>query len=247
MTAPVSRYFNDEELAFLESSSHLMRKEILPLFIEKFGRRDMTLSRIKHACKSQGFRSIVRGKPRATPLGAEVTTKQGVIVKVRETSKGGWPYAFKHRLFWERVNGPIPNTRILKCVDGDRFNPDPSNWVIVPKGALSRLRKREYTTAPPELKQSILAVTLLEHRIHSQGADGKLTEAQRAFLSILAQRNTTFTRKDLPPVDRRESKVREFCRSKGYAIFSPRKSDGVNGWRITGAGRAALVSHPVRP
>lgn len=68
----------------------------------------------------------------------------------------------------------------------------------------------------------------------------KLTEAQRAFLSILAQSKTTVPRKHLPLADRAEDKVRQSCRRNGWAIWGRRQSDKVNAWRITPLGRAAL-------
>lgn len=73
----------------------------------------------------------------------------------------------KHRHLWEQANGPVPKGHVLKSLDGDKTNCDPSNWVAVPRGMLPRLNGRfgrNYDAAPAELKPVIMAVTKLEHR-----------------------------------------------------------------------------------
>lgn len=72
----------------------------------------------------------------------------------------------KHRWLWEQANGPVPEGMVLKCLDGDRTNTDPSNWEAVPQGLLPRLNGksgRNYDNAPAELKPTIMAVAKLEH------------------------------------------------------------------------------------
>lgn len=72
----------------------------------------------------------------------------------------------KHRRLWEQANGPVPEGLVLKCLDGDKLNTDPSNWEAVPQGLLPRLNGRSgrnYDHAPAELKATIMAVAKLEH------------------------------------------------------------------------------------
>ena len=72
----------------------------------------------------------------------------------------------KHRWLWEQDNGPVPDGMVLKCLDGNRQNTDPENWLAVPKGLLPRLNGksgRDYDRAPVELKPAIMAVAKLEH------------------------------------------------------------------------------------
>lgn len=72
----------------------------------------------------------------------------------------------KHRLLWERENGPVPEGHVLKCLDGDKANTAPTNWEAVPTGLLPRLNGksgRHYDIAPTELKPTIMAVAKLEH------------------------------------------------------------------------------------
>ncbi|WP_274630847.1 HNH endonuclease signature motif containing protein [Arvimicrobium flavum] len=72
----------------------------------------------------------------------------------------------KHRWLWEQANGPVPEGMVLKCLDGNRQNTDPSNWQAIPQGLLPRLNGksgRNYDHAPAELKPTIMAVARLEH------------------------------------------------------------------------------------
>lgn len=72
----------------------------------------------------------------------------------------------KHKWLWQQVNGPVPEGHALKCLDGDKTNTDPSNWVAIPRAMLPRLNGRcgrGYDSAPTELKPLIMATTRLEH------------------------------------------------------------------------------------
>lgn len=77
----------------------------------------------------------------------------------------------KHRWLWEQVNGPVPAGHALKCLDGNRTNCDPANWVVVPRALLPRLAGRwtiAYDAAPPELRATLLAVAKLEHSLREK-------------------------------------------------------------------------------
>lgn len=73
----------------------------------------------------------------------------------------------KHRFLWEQKHGPVPEGHVLKCLDGDRSNTDPSNWEAIPMALIPRLAGksgRDYDHAPAELKPVIMTVAKLEHR-----------------------------------------------------------------------------------
>ena len=105
-------------------------------------------------------------------LGHERTNKAGYVeVSVAETNPHtGYPrrYVHKHRWQWERENGPVPDGHCLKCLDGDKTNCDPSNWIAVPRSLLPRLSGRwtemKYDDAPDELKPALLAIARLEDK-----------------------------------------------------------------------------------
>ncbi len=104
-------------------------------------------------------------------LGHERMTKDGyVMVSVAETNPHtGYHrrYVLKHRWLWERANGKLAQDHCLKCLDGNRQNCDPANWIAVPRGLLPRLSGRwtavAFDDAPAELKPVILAAAKLRH------------------------------------------------------------------------------------
>lgn len=76
-----------------------------------------------------------------------------------------------HRWRWEQQHGPVPEGHVLKCLDGDRLNADPSNWEAVPQGLLPRLNGksgRDYDHAPAGLRPTIMAVAKLEHAVRNR-------------------------------------------------------------------------------
>lgn len=76
----------------------------------------------------------------------------------------------KHLHLWEQANGSVPEGHVLKCLDGNKQNTDPSNWEPVAKAMIPRLAGRAdrgllgYDTAPAELKPTLLAIAKLEHK-----------------------------------------------------------------------------------
>lgn len=107
-------------------------------------------------------------------LGHERISKEGYVeISVAETNPHtGYErrYVLKHRYLWEKEHGAIPDGMVLKC-KGNRLNTDSSNWVLVPRGVLPRLNggphkaRLAYDTAPEEIRPTILAVALLDHRV----------------------------------------------------------------------------------
>ncbi|MCO6050888.1 HNH endonuclease [Mesorhizobium sp. RP14(2022)] len=107
-------------------------------------------------------------------LGHERLNKDGYIeISVAETNPHtGYErrYVHKHVHLWTQAHGPVPEGHALKCLDGDRLNTDPSNWVAVPRGVLPRLnggratRVMAYDTAPDDLKPALLTIARIDHR-----------------------------------------------------------------------------------
>lgn len=78
------------------------------------------------------------------PIGTERTDTDGYVwvkVAARKTDQrsahDNWVQ--KHRLAWERANGPIPEGCAIVFADGDRSNCDPSNLAMVTRQQLSVL------------------------------------------------------------------------------------------------------------
>ncbi len=104
--------------------------------------------------------------------GHERVSKEGYVeISIDETNPHtGFErrYVLKHRWMWEQENGEIPEGMVLKCLDGNKLNTDPSNWKLIPMGMQPRLNGiygRGYEKAPENIKPTIMAVAELEHAL----------------------------------------------------------------------------------
>ena len=103
------------------------------------------------------------------PIGAERLSQYGYIErKVHDGRpvKSRWRLA--HLINWEAENGPVADGHRLKCLDGDKTNTAPSNWICVPLTMMPRLNGMwciGYADAPAELKPIILATAKLEVQV----------------------------------------------------------------------------------
>lgn len=102
------------------------------------------------------------------PIGTERISRDGYRErKVNDDLPLQRRWRAVHLLEWEAVHGSLPEGHCLKCLDGNKLNTDPSNWECVPRALLPRLNGRfgrDYDTAPPEVKPTILAIAKLEHK-----------------------------------------------------------------------------------
>ena len=103
-------------------------------------------------------------------LGHERVSKDGYVeISIDEMN----PYTgferrhvLKHKYLWEQKNGKLPKGVCLKCLDDNRQNTDPDNWIAIPRGALPFLnghRGHNYKEMPTELKPTVLALAKLKH------------------------------------------------------------------------------------
>ncbi len=105
------------------------------------------------------------------PIGYETVDADGYVkVCIKQTN----PYsgadtmmAFKHRLVWEEVNGPIPKGQLLIFLDGNKLNCDINNLLLIDRALLVRLNQAKYKEAPAELKPLILKVCQLKSKAFS--------------------------------------------------------------------------------
>lgn len=104
------------------------------------------------------------------PIGFEQVRDGYIVRKIHD----GFPMQSRwravHILNWEHLHGPMPEGMALKC-KGERANPDPSNWEMVPRSMLPRLNNRwgrNYDEAPAELKATIMAVAKLENAVSAR-------------------------------------------------------------------------------
>lgn len=103
-------------------------------------------------------------------LGHERVSKDGYVeISVAETDPhtGFWRrYVLKHKYLWEQQHGPVQAGHVLKCLDGNCLNTDPSNWTQIPRSLLPFLnghRGPNYDQAAPDVKPAILTLAKLKH------------------------------------------------------------------------------------
>ena len=106
------------------------------------------------------------------PIGTERMSQDGYLErKVHDGMPMQSRWRLVHLVEWEAVNGPVPEGMCLKCLDGDRSNTDPANWLAISRGILPRLnggkatRVMAYDTAPAELKPTLLAIAQVDDRV----------------------------------------------------------------------------------
>jgi len=101
------------------------------------------------------------------PLGSErICSKDGyVLVKIaQENPHTGHKTRFhlKHIVEWEKENGPLPEGMILRFLDGDKINTDPSNLVPVNRAEHLRLTNMGFNELPAEVKPVALTLARVE-------------------------------------------------------------------------------------
>jgi hypothetical protein len=91
------------------------------------------------------------------PIGTErIDTKDGYIwVKIKEKNpytKCETRYKLKHHVVWESVNGPIPEGKVVKFIDGNKMNCTIENLILINRRALTFLNHEKLHRTPDEYK-----------------------------------------------------------------------------------------------
>lgn len=96
------------------------------------------------------------------PIGTEVITTDGYIkVKIGHPRK--WKH--KHILVWEEHNGPVPESHVIKFIDGNPLNCNIENLMTITKsehGVINRFfsgASAEYQDATLQLARIKLAIS----------------------------------------------------------------------------------------
>lgn len=111
------------------------------------------------------------------PIGTERLSKDGYWErKIHDGMPLQSRWRAVHLVRWEELNGPVPEGHCLKCIDGDRANTDPLNWMAIPRALLPRLNGRwgglNYDNAEPELRPYLLAAAKLKQAARDRQAEG---------------------------------------------------------------------------
>lgn len=105
------------------------------------------------------------------PVGFERVTRDGYVErKIHDGMPLQSRWRAVHLIRWEELHGRLADGHALKCLDGNKANTDPANWVAIPRSLLPRLNggnpHREllaFDKAEPELRPALLALAKIEH------------------------------------------------------------------------------------
>jgi len=96
------------------------------------------------------------------PVGSERVNGDGYVdVKIADPNK----WQLVHSLIWEAVNGPIPKGHVVLFGDGNRFNFNPENLLLVSRAQLARLNQNHLIKGETELTKSGIVIADLISKI----------------------------------------------------------------------------------
>ena len=105
------------------------------------------------------------------PIGHIRTTADGYLEqKMTDTGVTRRDYVLIHRLVWMAAHGPIPAGHVVVFRDGNKLNPELTNLELITRQELAR--RNSIHRLPPELKQTIRAITSIKRRIKKHEKQG---------------------------------------------------------------------------
>lgn len=174
-----------------DNQADITRAELTVLFNDKF---DMNLGKgtLWALCTRKGWRSNNSGRIEkgATPwnkgkkgymganatsfkkgqtpknhraVGSERVTVDGYI-EVKTAEPRTWK--LKHILVWESLNGELPDGHVIRLLDGNKTNCEPSNLLCISRGAHATSNKgNKANTDNADLNKAILLTEQIKHEL----------------------------------------------------------------------------------
>lgn len=160
--------YTEEQLLFLQRFSGMPRKELTQLFNNEFN-RDVPVGAIKGLCQRNGWKADSNGRfykgqpynPKTRPKGPNKgsfkkgnkpiniydpgrvkITKDGLEIKLNNPKK--W-IDIKWAVYTSLI-GPVPEGGLITSLDGNRYNIDPNNLMVIDtriNGAISKYRSKD--------------------------------------------------------------------------------------------------------
>jgi len=197
LTVPkVKKQYTQEQVDYLRelSAQGLFNAEITKKFNKRFG-TNKTESAIQNMRRKYGIKTSARyyfkkghkpwnkgmkgldtgGKktrfkkgntPQTwVPVGTEVVDPDG-YTKLKVADPNKWRY--KHRMIWEKHNGPIPKGHVVIFGDGDKRNFDPDNLLLVSRSQLARLNQNGLIQDDARLTRTGIIIADIYNKIGEQ-------------------------------------------------------------------------------
>lgn len=96
------------------------------------------------------------------PIGSERISKDGYLVIKIQDFHGNKNWKEKHRVIWEKHNGPIPKGYCVIFMDGDKKNITIENLTLISQRENSILNKKERRSSIPEITEAYLNIARLQ-------------------------------------------------------------------------------------
>lgn len=153
--------FSSAELEFIHARAFTMRHRDIASEIKTHFNRTVTIEQIKSCCKYRGWFKYKKPAHR----GMTHIHHGNLMVRV-STAK---IYKKMQRLLLEEIVGPIPAGRCLVPINGDRFDFDPFNWMMLTNSMMNRLRQSPFFKASLELRPMIFGSVQLKATLVERG------------------------------------------------------------------------------
>lgn len=108
--------------------------------------------------------SFYKGQPPTNykPIGSERVTKDGYIqIKISDPNK----WELKHRVIWEKENGPLPRGHAIIFADGNKLNLDINNFILVTRAQLLIMNTKNLKKNDRELTKVGVNIARVYERI----------------------------------------------------------------------------------
>ena len=134
------------------------------LFNERF-KTHRSISQIRSAAQTYNIKIgfVYKSGPSHSYIGAYFIDGRGTVIeKVSCTGISAKDWRPKHIVEWEKVNGPVPKGQYIIFADGNRFNFDPDNLLLVSHSELLSLYRNGLVFRDTEMTKTGLAI--VKHR-----------------------------------------------------------------------------------
>ncbi|WP_373711783.1 HNH endonuclease signature motif containing protein [Jeotgalibaca porci] len=163
--------YSTEQVDFLlEKYRGISTNTLTELFNTEFNLNFNTqqISNFKSGRKLKSGYNRSNWNPMHRPVGAETLIANG-YTKVKVAEPNHWVY--KHRLMWERVNGPIQDNYLLVFLDNNKQNCNLENLALVDASTHGYMFKNDDYTTDGELTKSAIGISKLMSTIKTMEGD----------------------------------------------------------------------------
>lgn len=100
------------------------------------------------------------------PIGYERVDRDGyVLIKVSDIGAWHERWKHKHKVIWEKANGPIPKGNVLIFLDRNKLNISLGNLQLISQAQLARMNQNKLFNSDPELTKSGLIIAEIYGKI----------------------------------------------------------------------------------